>query len=74
MLPTHEADYPPLMLCQIAALRAYAQANGPGWEQRLRTEWLNETVPPLLQRLRANQWLCSAGVFVQQPHATAGLH
>jgi len=33
-----EADYPPLLLAQDEALRAYAQANGRCWQDRLRTE------------------------------------
>jgi hypothetical protein len=35
-----EADYPPLMLCQVDALRFYAAAHGDRWKDDLRLDWL----------------------------------
>ena len=64
-----EADYPPLMRAQAAALRGYAQAHGPGWKRRLQAEWLSATADPLLHRLcstHGQAWL------VALPHPVGG--
>jgi hypothetical protein len=53
--PAHaavEADYPPLMLAQVEALRAYARCHGRTWKAELRTEWMRASAEPLLHRLR----------------------
>ncbi|MGI4796805.1 MAG: hypothetical protein ACRYG8_22685 [Janthinobacterium lividum] len=47
-----EVDYPPLMLDQAVALRAYAQGHGRSWKIRLCVEWMNATADPLLHHLR----------------------
>jgi len=57
-----EADYPPLMRTQAAALRAYARTYGPRWKPMLRAEWLNETAEPMLHSLRNSHgpsWLAA---------------
>ncbi len=50
--PSLGTDYPPLMLAQVAALRAYAHDHGRSWKARLRVEWVNATAEPLLHQLR----------------------
>ncbi len=63
--PAHramEADYPPLMQAQAAALRDYARTYGPRWKPMLRAEWLNDTAEPLLHSLRNSHgpfWLAA---------------
>ncbi len=63
--PSHramEADYPPLMQAQAAALRGYARAHGHGWRPLLRAEWLNDTAEPLLHSLHNSHgasWLAA---------------
>jgi hypothetical protein len=52
MSATPEADYPPLLLAQRAALRAYAIQHGRCWKEHLQADWMNATVEPLLHRLR----------------------
>jgi hypothetical protein len=55
-----EMDYPPLMLCQIDALRAYAAEHGQCWKDDLRAAWVSNTLNPMLSRLRAthgSRWL-----------------
>jgi hypothetical protein len=55
-----EMDYPPLMLCQLDALRAYAAEHGDHWKDDLRAEWVGDTLTPLLSRLCAthgSRWL-----------------
>ena len=47
-----EADYPPLLLQQLDALRAYAGTHGGSWKERLRTEWIVASAEPLLHHLR----------------------
>ncbi|MEJ7715978.1 MAG: hypothetical protein WKF40_09895 [Thermoleophilaceae bacterium] len=50
--PALEADYPPLMLSQVTALRAYAHDHGRTWKAKLWAEWMNATAEPLLHGLR----------------------
>ncbi|MDQ2803945.1 MAG: hypothetical protein M3Y41_15200 [Pseudomonadota bacterium] len=38
-----DTDYPPLMLAQVATLRAYARDHGRTWEAKLWAEWMNTT-------------------------------
>ncbi len=52
-----EADYPPLMLAQIEALRAYARHHGRTWKVELRAEWMRASAEPLLHRLRNSHGL-----------------
>jgi hypothetical protein len=55
-----ELDYPPLMLCQLDALRAYAAKHGVHWKDDLRAAWVTDTISPSLSRLRAthgSRWL-----------------
>lgn len=47
-----EAAYPPLMLDQAAALRAYALRRGRSWKSKLWLEWMDATAEPLLHQLR----------------------
>lgn len=47
-----ELDYPPLMVCQVVALRGYAAQHGDRWKQDLRSEWTAATGHPLLNHLR----------------------
>jgi len=47
-----EADYPPLMLAQVEALRAYARRHGRTWKAELKTEWMRASAEPLLHGLR----------------------
>lgn len=47
-----EGGYPPLMLDQTAALRAYARGHGRSWKTRLWREWMDATTEPLLHQLR----------------------
>jgi hypothetical protein len=47
-----EMDCPPLMLCQIAALRAYAAEHGDHWRDGCRSAWAGNTLDPALSRLR----------------------
>ena len=47
-----ELDYPPLMLRQLDALRAYAAQHGNRWKQDLRLEWGSAAADPLLNHLR----------------------
>jgi hypothetical protein len=47
-----ETDYPPLMREQLSALLDYAADHGSGWKDRLRKDWLNPMVHPLLSLLR----------------------
>ncbi len=57
-----EADYPPLMQAQAAALRDYARTYGPRWKPMLRAEWLNDTAEPMLHSLRNSHgplWLAA---------------
>jgi hypothetical protein len=53
--PAHaaiEADYPPLMLAQVEALRAYATIHGRTWKVKLSAEWMRASAEPLLHGLR----------------------
>ncbi len=50
--PAVEADYPPLMLSQVEALRAYARRHGRTWKAELRAEWMRASAEPLLHGLR----------------------
>lgn len=57
-----EADYPPLMLCQVAALRAYAASHGDRWKDDLRHDWMDNGTDPALRRLRrthGSRWRAS---------------
>ena len=57
-----EADYPPLMLDQTAALRVYACGHGRSWKTKLWVQWMDATADPLLHRLRSTHgpvWLDS---------------
>lgn len=57
---TREADYPPLMREQLAALLVYAQDHGAGWKAELRKEWLSPLLDPLLAHLQSSHgpiWL-----------------
>jgi hypothetical protein len=59
-LTTREADYPPLMREQLAALLAYAQDHGAGWKVQLRKDWLGPLLDPLLAHLQSSHgavWL-----------------
>jgi len=47
-----EADYPPLMLAQVEALRAYARRHGRTWKAELGAEWMRASAEPLLHGLR----------------------
>jgi hypothetical protein len=47
-----EVDYPPLMICQLDALRAYASAHGAHWKDDLRWDWADPVTDPKLSRLR----------------------
>jgi hypothetical protein len=47
-----EADYPPLMLAQVEALRAYARRHGRTWKAELHAEWMRASAEPLLHGLR----------------------
>ena len=47
-----ELDYPPLMLRQLDALRAYAAEHGIRWKKDLTIEWIAATADPLLNHLR----------------------
>ena len=49
--PTSEQGLP-LMLCQIEALRLFANTHGRRWKSRLRIEWSDAAADPLLHRLR----------------------
>jgi hypothetical protein len=62
-----ELDYPPLMLCQIDALRAYAAEHGDCWKKDLRIEWTVATTDPLLKRLRQTHGVVWLKKF-QLPH------
>lgn len=42
----------PLTAAQERALRDYAEANGPKWKDKLRTDWMNASASPVLHRLR----------------------
>ncbi len=50
--PAVEADYPPLMLAQVEALRAYARRHGRSWKTELRAEWMRASAEALLHGLR----------------------
>lgn len=53
-------DYPPVMLCQIDALRSYAQTHGAEWKDDLQEEWGNPAMDVRLSRLRqthGSRWL-----------------
>jgi hypothetical protein len=55
-----ELDYPPLMLRQLDALRAFAAEHGNRWKQDLKLEWASATADPLLHHLRqthGSSWL-----------------
>lgn len=55
-----EMDYPPLMLCQLDALRTFAAEHGDHWKDDLRAAWVSDTINPSLSRLRAthgSRWL-----------------
>jgi hypothetical protein len=59
---SREAEYPPLMQAQAAALRDYARTYGARWKPMLRAEWLNDTAEPLLHSLRNSHgpfWLAA---------------
>jgi hypothetical protein len=47
-----EADYPPIMIVQFKALRAYAAQHGRTWKEDLRKDWQLASAPPLLHHLR----------------------
>jgi hypothetical protein len=47
-----EADFPPLMLQQVDALRDYAGRHWRYWKEDLRDEWMGATAVPLLHHLR----------------------
>ena len=47
-----EAAYPPLMLEQAVALRAYAHRHGRSWKTKLWKDWMDATADPLLHQLR----------------------
>ena len=49
---TQGASYPPLMLSQAVALRAYARRHGRPWKTKLWIEWTDATADPLLHHLR----------------------
>ena len=49
--PAVEADYPPLMLAQVEALRAYARRHGCSWKAELQAEWMRASAEPLLHTL-----------------------
>jgi hypothetical protein len=47
-----EADYQPLMLAQVEALRRYVDQHGRCWKASLRNEWMCASAEPLLHSLR----------------------
>lgn len=58
--PASLTDYPPLMLCQLDALRSYAQTHGAEWKEDLREEWGDPAMDARLSRLRqthGSRWL-----------------
>ena len=57
---TREADYPPLMREQLAALLAYAEDHGAEWKAQLRKDWLSPLLDPFLAHLQSSHgpvWL-----------------
>ncbi len=57
---TQEADYPPLMHEQLAALLTYARDHGAAWKAQLRKDWLSPLLDPLLAHLQSSHgpvWL-----------------
>ncbi len=52
MTRVREAEYPPLMLVQLDALRRYAQQHGRCRKTRPRDEWMCASAEPLLHALR----------------------
>ena len=62
-----ELDYPPLMLRQLDALRAYAAQHGNRWKQDLRLEWSSAAADPLLNHLRQTHGSIGLETF-QLPH------
>ncbi len=76
--PAHaavEADYPPLMVAQVEALRAYARDHGRSWKTELRAEWMRASAEPLLHGLRNSHgpsWLKGYALPAAAPDTPAG--
>ena len=76
--PAHaalEADYPPLMVAQVEALRAYARDHGHSWRTELRAEWIRASAGPLLRSLHNSHgpsWLKGYALLAAAPDTPPG--